>query len=157
MNKTVLLIVFTAALMLSVAGCGSTDEPAAAPSASYTESAPPVAASDAPVTVVDFRKDVTDVHAVAADKDKFPEGNTAVVSMTITNHSANAATYEIVLGVYDESKAQVGSILVSTEASNLGPTKAGAVLKIHGPYGMDQGTLPNPFAVEVQSVDRIPA
>jgi hypothetical protein len=160
MNKTASLVL-AAALVATLAACGSSNHDSASPAVSsaapsYVESAPPVE-TDAPATEVDYRKDVTALKAVAASKADFPEGNTADVSLTITNHGTEAATYEIVIGVYDSSKAQVGAILVSTAASEYGPTKAGGTLKVTGPYGMDGGKLPEPFTVEVQSVDRVAA
>lgn len=157
MHKATALIV-AAALTLALAACGNDAKDngseagsSAAPTA--VESSPP--AGSAGIGEVDYRRDVTDVKARAASLTDFPEGDTADVSMTITNHGDKAATYEIVLGVYDKTTAQVGSILVSTEASNQGPTKAGGTLKLSGAYGADC-KLPEPFTVEVQSVDRVP-
>lgn len=146
---------FTAALMLAcVAGCGQNEvsAPAGAPRGPAVD-----AASASPVAEVDYRRDVSDVSATAASTAEYPEDNTADVRLTVTNHGDKPATYEIVIGVYDASKAQVGAILVSTLASEYGPTQPGAVLKVSGAYGMDGGKLPKPFTVEVQSVDRVPA
>lgn len=150
-------LVVVGALIIAVAllaGCGDSKlRPEATPSASsgLVESAPP--SGSAGMGNVDYRRDVTDLKAVAASSADFPEGDTADVSMTITNHGDKAATYEIILGVYDKTTAQVGSILVSTSASNEGATKPGGTLKLSGAYGADC-KLPNPFTVEVQSVDR---
>jgi hypothetical protein len=136
-------------VLACVAGCGQHME-AAAPA---TTSAGPVATT---APEVDYRQDVTRVTASAASLTEYPEGGTLDVTMTITNHGDQPATYEIVLAVYDSTTAQVGTVLVSTSASNYGPTKPGGVLLVSGAYGMG-GKLPDPFTVEVQSVDRVPA
>lgn len=152
MRKT-LAILAALAFSVTAAACGS-DEPAAAPTApGYTESVAP--SESVPTAVVDYRQDVSDVTAKAAPESAYPEGNAAELSFVITNHGAEPATYEIVFAVYDSTKAQVGAILVNTDASSYGPTQPGATLKAQGVWLMDGGKLPEPFAVDVQSVDRI--
>lgn len=127
--------------------------PAAGPTASLTESAAP--SESVPTTVVDFRKDVTDVKAEPADKAQFPEGNAAHLTFTITNHGGDTSSYQITFSVADESGAVVGTILVDSEISGLGDAKPGGVIKADGVWTMD-GKLPAHFTVAVESVDREP-
>jgi hypothetical protein len=155
MRKAFALIIGTAAL--SLAACGShSASPAPSASSAYVESAAPSpAVSAAPI---DYTKDVSDVSAKPESLSAFPEGDTANLSFTITNHGTDAASYTVVFAVYDKTGAQTTAIGVDTATSGYGPTKPGGILKVSGPWGTtDNAKLPVPFTVAVQSVDRIPA
>jgi hypothetical protein len=130
--------------------------PAPAGTPAFVESSAPSAAVSA--SPADWTKDVTDVSAKAEALTTFPEGDTARLSFTITNHGTDAATYTVIFAVYDKSGAQTTAIGVDTGNSGYAPTKPGGILKVSGPWGTTDGAkLPVPFTVAVQSVDRIPA
>jgi flagellar basal body-associated protein FliL len=112
--------------------------------------------SATPASDADYRKDIGKVTATRASVTAFPEGDTVVVDFTVTNHSQDSAVYTVQLAVYDEAQTQVGGILISTDASQYGPTLPGHQLRVHGPYAMDNGPVPPGFTVGVASVDRIP-
>jgi hypothetical protein len=156
MRYLALPITAVAIIALALSGCSASEpaaKPAAAnPSSSFVEVTPPAASA----TTTDARQDVSNVSAKAASAVDYPEGDTADVALTIINHSATPATYDVILGVYDEALTQVGSIRVNTDASGQGPTKPGGTLKLTGSYGSDV-KLPKPFTVDVQSVERDPA
>lgn len=147
MHKTLatLAILFGFAL----AGCGDSDTPTVP---SYSESAAP--SESVPATVVDFRKDISDVRAVKADPMAYPEGKTFDLWFTITNHGGDASDYRVTFAVYDSVNAQIGAMLVDT-SNDYAPVKPGAVLKVSGNYGTDF-VIPNGASVNVESVDRIP-
>lgn len=151
MRKTLATLAILAGLAL--AGCGSNDKPEAAPASSFTESAAP--SESVPTTVVDFRKDVSDVKAIKADPMAYPEGNALNLWFTLTNHGGDTSTYEVVFSLYDSTKAQIGSVLVNTENSRYAPVKPNGVLKVSGVYVADI-VIPDVFTIAVQSVDRIP-
>jgi hypothetical protein len=153
MRKTA-VVLLALATAFTVVGCvdkgrGSVLRPSAAP----VESAPPVETAFEPH---DSRKDITDVKAVRASAQEFPEGDTVHVSYLITNHGKEAATYVVIFGVYDADQTQVASF--GTDSSiYAGPTSPGGKLFYEGDFGMSMGHLPaGPFTVEVQSVERSP-
>lgn len=156
MRKT-LAVLTAVAFTLTAAACGShSASPAPAGTSAYVESSAPSPAVSA--SPADWTKDVTDVSAKAEPLDVYPEGDTADLSFTITNHEADAATYTVIFAVYDKAGTQTTAIGVDTGNSGYGPTKPGGILKVTGQYGTtDSAKLPVPFTVAVQSVDRIPA
>jgi hypothetical protein len=152
MRKTLAIAALAVAGAL-LAGCGDNDTPAPAPaSQSATESVAP--SESVPPTVVSYREDIGAVTATLADHAKYPEGNFADLHFVITNHSDAPAFYAVTLAVYDSTQAEVGGILIDTEASGLGTVKPGHPMVIDGPYGADMDKLPTGFTVAVETVER---
>lgn len=151
MRKTLAIAALAVAGAL-LAGCGDNDTPAPAPaSQSATESVAP--SESVPPTVVSYREDIGPVTATLADQSK-SDPNTADLHFVITNHSDAPAFYAVTLAVYDSTQAEVGGILIDTEASGLGTVKPGHPMVIDGPYGADMDKLPTGFTVAVETVER---